>query len=138
LDIGIPFAHSYGGEFFDRVAGMLEEKERRKNKRLDLKLPVMCHKVGISTNRFFTGTTVDIGPKGALIDINAHGLRQGELVNVEMPIPPTKGLLEYGGRFSTYARILRVYKPKCGSSSKSASIVQTVALEFCESPKLQV
>jgi len=138
LDIGITFAHSYGGEFFDRVARMLEEKERRKNKRLDLKLPVMCHKVGISANRFFTGTTVDIGPKGALIDINTRGLKQGELVNVEMPIPPTKGLLEYGGRFSTYARILRVYKPKCGSSPKSASIVQTVALEFCESPKLQV
>jgi len=117
---------------------MLGEKERRKNKRLDLKLPVVCHEVGTSTNRFFTGTTVDIGPKGALIDINTHGLKQGELVNIEMPIPPTKGLLEYGGRFSTYARILRVYKPKPGSSSKSASTIQTIALEFCESPKLQV
>jgi hypothetical protein len=113
-------------------------KERRINERLGLKIPVLCHKVGVSANKLYTGRTVDICSGGALIDINSDGLREGELVNVEMPIPPTKGLLEYGGRFSTYARILRVYDPKNGISANSAAVVHPVALEFCESPKLQV
>ena len=119
---------------------MLNEKhkERRINERLGLRLPVMCNKVGGSAGKMFTGTTVDVSSGGALVDINSDGLKRGELVNIEMPIPPTKGLLEYGGRFSTYARVLRVHEPKSGSASDSAAVVHTIALEFCESPKLQV
>ncbi len=115
-----------------------EYKEKRINERLRLKLPVVCNKVGVSASKLFTGTTVDVSSGGALIDINSDGLREGDLVNVEMPIPPTEGLLEYGGRFSTYARVLRLHAPKSGTSVDSAAVVHTVALEFCESPKLQV
>ncbi len=119
---------------------MLKEKykERRINERHGLKLPVVCNKVGVSANKLFTGTTVDVSSGGALIDINADGLHAGELVNIEMPIPPTEGLLEYGGRFSTYGRVLRVHEPKSGTSADSASVVHTIAFEFCESPKLQM
>ena len=119
---------------------MLKEqyKERRINERHGLRLPVVCNKVGVSASKLFTGTTVDVSSGGALIDIHTSGLREGELVNIEMPIPPTEGLLEYGGRFSTYGRVLRVGEPKSGTSSDSAAVVHTIAFEFCESPKLQV
>ena len=121
-------------------AGMLQEryKERRIHERLDLKLPVVCNRVGVSASKVFTGTTVDVSSGGTLVDINTDGLKIGELVNIEMPIPPTQGLLEYGGRFSTYARVLRIYEPKSGTGGDNAAIVHTVAMEFCESPKLQV
>ena len=66
------------------------------------------------------------------------GLKAGELLNIEMPIPPTEGLLEYGGRFSSYGRVLRVHDPKSGTTADSAAVVHTIAMEFCESPKLQV
>ena len=123
-----------------RKARMLKEKykERRINERHGLKLPVVCNKVGVSTSKLFTGTTVDVSSGGTLIDINTDGLKAGELVNIEMPIPPTEGLLEYGGRFSSYARVVRVGKPKSGTSVDSAAVVHATAFEFCESPKLQV
>ena len=119
---------------------MLKEKnkERRINVRHGLKLPVICNKVGIPTGKLYTGTTVDVSSGGALIDINTDGFKQGELVNIEMPIPPTEGLLEYGGKFSSYGRVLRVHEPKSGTAADRAAVVHTIAFEFCESPKLQI
>jgi len=73
-----------------------------------------------------------------LIDFNTNVLKHGELLSVEMSIPPTKGILEYGGRFSGYARIIRIEKSYPKKIAKSNSAGQTIALEFCESPKLQV
>ena len=119
---------------------MLDEKdkERRINQRHRLKLPVVCNKVGVSSSNLFTGMTVDVSSGGALVDINTDGLKAGELVNIEMPIPPTEGLLEYGGRFSSYGRVLRVHAPKSGTAADIAAVIHTIAMEFCESPKLQV
>lgn len=115
-----------------------EYKEKRINRRHWLNLPVVCNKVGVSSGKVYTGRTVDVSSGGALIDINTDGLREGELVNIEMPIPPTEGLLEYGGRFSSYGRVVRVGEARSGTSADSAEIVRAVAFEFCESPKLQV
>ncbi len=73
-----------------------------------------------------------------LIDFNTNALKHGELLSVEMSIPPTKGILEYGGRFSGYARVIRIDKFYPKKMAKSNSATQTIALEFCESLKLQV
>ncbi len=73
-----------------------------------------------------------------LIDFNTNALKHGELLSVEMSIPPTKGILEYGGRFSGYTRVIRIDKPYPEKMTKSNSAGQTIALEFCESPRLQV
>ncbi len=65
-------------------------------------------------------------------------LEDGELVSVDMTVPPTEGLLNYGGRFSSYARIVRVDKPHSLATTQSHSVTRAVALEFCESPKLRL
>ena len=121
------------------LAGMLmdSEKDRREHQRLPLKLSVLCQKVGLSAGDVYTGSSVDVSPGGMLIEFNNCTLKDGELLSVEMAIPPTQGLLEYGGRFSSYARVVRIDQTHVSRKSRSVSIAQRVALEFCESPKLR-
>ena len=117
---------------------MKTSKERRRHQRLPLRLSVLCHKVGLSEGRVYTGNTINVSPGGMLMEINTRGLNEGELVSIEMSVPPTKGLLEYGGRFSSYARITRVSGNHPAGTLRHAVAIQTVALEFCASPKLNV
>jgi hypothetical protein len=73
-----------------------------------------------------------------LLEINGSDLRDGELLSVDMSVPPTEGLLEYGGRFSSYARVVRIDQSRSSRAGGFGSQVETIALEFCESPRLQV
>jgi hypothetical protein len=114
------------------------KKDRRRHRRLPLKLAVVCQKVGLSSGRVYRGNTVDVSPGGVLAEFNNCRLKNGELLSVDMSVPPTKGLLEYGGRLSSYARVVRVEGPRSPRTAKSGSMTQAVALEFCESPKLSV
>lgn len=112
--------------------------EKREHQRLPLRFPVLCQKVGVPASKVYTGTSVDVSPGGMLIDFNTNALKHGELLSVEMPIPPTKGTLEYGGRFSGYARVIRIESSDPKKEANSNPAGQTIALQFCESPKLQV
>jgi hypothetical protein len=67
----------------------------------------------------------------------AEEFEPGNLLKVELSIPPTSGQLEFGGRISGFARVLRInaireFSPGVNSSSKRCG----VALEFCRPPKL--
>lgn len=112
--------------------------EKRRHQRFPLRFSVLCQKVGVPVGSIYTGTSIDVSPGGMLIDFNTNVLKHGELLSVEMSIPPTKGILEYGGRFSGYARIIRIDRSYPKKMAKSNSAAQTIALEFCESLKLQV
>ena len=87
--------------------------------------------------KFYSGSTIDVSPSGVLLEINEPGLGIGQLLSVDMPVPPTQGLLDYGGKFSGYARVVRIEEAKEGRLRQNNSI-QAIALEFCQSPKLQV
>ncbi len=117
---------------------MEEGKERRSHQRLPLRLAVLCQRVGSPGAGIYTGNTVNVSPGGMLMEINDCRIKQGELLNVEMSVPPTEGLLEYGGRFSSYARVIRIEAPPSIRPGDRASATLSVALEFCESPKLHV
>jgi hypothetical protein len=113
------------------------DSDRRKHKRIPLKFTVLCQKVGLSDGRLYSGNTVNVSPGGMLVEVNQSPLRDGELVSVEMTVPPTEGLLEYGGRFSSYARVIRVYANDMDSGITN-SFGNAIAMEFCESPRLRV
>ena len=117
---------------------MMEEKNRRSHERLPLKLAVICQKVGVSGGQVYTGNTVNVSPGGILLEINSEGLCGGDLVSVDMSVPPAEGFFEYGGRFSSYARVVRVEEGSDMGRSSSDTMLQTIALEFCELPKLRV
>ncbi len=111
-------------------------KERRKHKRLRIKLSVRCKPVGTSDERVRTGSTLDASPGGLRVEIPNSNFLPGQLLSVEMTVPPTSGLLEYGGKFDTHARIKRIESPATVHDLKSRR--QVIAIEFCHAPKLRV
>jgi len=117
---------------------MKQDKDRRRYQRQPLRLTVLCQKVGQFGGTVYAGNTVNVSPGGVLAEFGDCRLEDGELVSVDMTVPPTEGLLDYGGRFSNYARVVRLDKPHSPAMAESRSLTQTVALEFCESPKLNL
>jgi hypothetical protein len=118
-----------------------KKDDRRLYRRIPLKLAVLCQKAGLLEGSLFTGNTVNVCPGGVMMEINGAGLDVGELVNLELAVPPTPGLLEYGGRFSTYARILRIDPPDPVTAEQlmagESSDIYRIAMEFCEVPRLR-
>ena len=109
------------------------EEERRRHGRFPLKLSIFCQRVGHPGGKLFTGRTIDVSPGGILVEMKSNELQHGELLSVEMNVPPTDGLLEFGGSFSSYARVVRSH-----TEGEEASLSKVVALEFCDSPKLRL
>jgi len=116
---------------------METEKERRIHERHHLKLDVFCQTVGLAGGRFYSGSTVDVSPSGVLVEIYETGLGVGQLVSIDMPVPPSEDMLDYGGRFSGYARIVRIEDQQENDLRRDLS-TQAIALEFCQSPRLQM
>jgi len=117
---------------------MKEDKDRRRYRRQPLRLTVLCQKLGRRGGTVYAGNTVNVSPGGVLAEFGDCRLEDGELVSVDMTVPPTEGLLDYGGRLSSYARVIRVDRPHSLATTQARSITQAVALEFCESPKLRI
>lgn len=111
------------------------EVERRRYKRFPLKLPVLCRKAGTSNHQIYSGTTVNVSPGGMLIEVKPGGFIHGDLVTIEFSVPPTGGLLEFGGSFSGYAEVIRAGE---GPLPDCKSLLHSYALEFCQSPRLQI
>ena len=106
--------------------------ERRSGQRRPVELSVYCQKVGAMDGRLFSGNTVNVSPSGLLVKIPDSNLRDGELVCIEMAVPPGDGIGENAGRFSSYARVVRIDDP-----ARRFEHAREVALEFCESPHFQ-
>lgn len=113
------------------------EEDRRRHGRFPLKLSIFCQRVGYSGSKLFIGRTIDVGPGGILAEMKSNELQHGELLSVEMNVPPTEGLLEFGGSFSSYARVVRTHSEE-DAIQRESSLAKVVALEFCDSPKLRL
>ena len=110
------------------------EENRRRHKRLPLKLSIFCQKVGATGGRIISGRTVNVSPGGMLVEMKSGEINHGELLSVEMSVPPTEGLLDFGGSLSSYARVVRL----AGTDGSNNSPENIIALEFCDSPKLRL
>jgi c-di-GMP-binding flagellar brake protein YcgR len=109
------------------------ELERRRHNRLPLKLSIFCQKVGQSGERLISGRTLNVSPGGMLVEMKGAEINDGELLSVEMSVPPSEDLLDYGGNFSIYARVIRTISQETSEDSSSKQF----ALEFCDSPTLR-
>lgn len=113
------------------------DDDRRRHKRFPLKLSIFCQRVGPTCERLYTGRTINVSPGGLLVEMKSNELQEGELISVEMTVPPTEGLLEFGGSFSTYARVVRD-RMDVKAVSTEAPFAEVLALEFCDSPRLRI
>jgi hypothetical protein len=109
------------------------DEERRRHRRLPLKLSILCRKVGIAGGEVVTGKTVDVSPGGMLVQVNNDNVDKGDLLSIEMSVPPTEGLLDFGGSLSNHARVVRSGNHR----SPDESDKKVIALEFCDSPQLR-
>ena len=62
---------------------------------------------------------------------------RGDLLRLALEIPPTAGLLEFGGKLAGYANVLRVDK-LCDDQTDAGRVCERygVAVRFCRPPKL--
>lgn len=113
--------------------------EKRRFKRIPLTLDLSCRIVGSAADLLYTGRTVNVGPGGLYFQTETGIFEPGNLVKIDLSIPPTVGLLESGGKISGLAKVLRTR-----SVSNSSACVDLraggfgVALEFCQPLKLRI
>ena len=107
----------------------MDRSEKRRHKRLGEKYSLSCRKVGSTGNISYDGQTMNVSTGGLYFETKTDIFEQGNLLKVELSIPPTPGLLEFGGKIAGFARVLR---------TDSDSGRHGVALQFCRPPKLSI
>lgn len=111
--------------------------EKRKYKRLPIRLDLSYRKVGSTQEKSHTGYTVNVSPGGLYFETMTGAFEPGNLLKVELSIPPKAGLLEFGGRISGFAKVLRTHNiSELQEDTDLRSGGYGVALEFCNAPKL--
>ena len=111
--------------------------EKRKFKRLPLKLHLSCRRVDSPAEALHTGHTVNVGPGGVYFETCSKIFEPGNLVKIDMSIPPADGLLDFGGRVSGFAKVLRTHR-LADDSIDTAHGFHGVAVEFCRPLRLSV
>ena len=110
----------------------MSESNRRKYQRIDKKLNLICRKIGDNSKISYTGYTVNVSTGGLYFEIEDDVFSAGNLLDVKLSIPPTEGLLEFGGKISGLAKVIRTNH--IGEMVPSRK--HGVAIEFCDSVKL--
>jgi hypothetical protein len=111
--------------------------ERRKYRRLPVKLDLSCCKVDSLAKKFHTGSTINVSPGGLYFETATDVFKPGSLLKIELSIPPTAGLLEAGGRISGLGKILRIHPITGPQTETNLPLVRSgVAVEFCKALKL--
>jgi hypothetical protein len=113
----------------------MDRDERRKYKRLGARFDLSYHKVGSETGRALSGCTVNVSTGGLYFETKDQIFKPGSLLEVELSIPPRRGLLEFGGRISGFARILRTDVISEADAELNFG-KHGVALKFCRPPRL--
>lgn len=105
----------------------MDRTEKRRYRRLGTHYNISCRKVGSDEDRAYDGLTVNVSTGGLYFQTATDSFEKGNLLKVELSIPPTSGMLEFGGKIAGFAKVLR---------TDSAAGRFGVALQFCRSPKL--
>ena len=115
----------------------MDNPEKRRYQRIPIKLDLSCQKIGSFAQKWYIGRTINVSPGGLCFQTSTDEIKAGDLLNVEFSIPPTTGLLEYGGRISGFARVLRADDfGKLPAEVSLSSGKYGIAVQFCQFPKL--
>jgi hypothetical protein len=121
------------------VRHLMSRSDKRKYKRLTIKLDLSYRKVDSTAKKSYDGCTVNVSPGGLYFETAADVFKLGSLLKVELSIPPKSGLLEFGGSISGLGKVLRA-NTISGSRTHTElpSVRSGVALEFCQPLKLSM
>jgi hypothetical protein len=113
----------------------MDRDERRKYKRLGAEFDLSYREVGSATDRIYTGCTLNISTGGLYFETKGQTYKPGSLLEEELSIPPKRGLLEFGGKMSGFARVLRT--DIISNADKELNLDRHgIAVQFCKVPKL--
>ena len=117
----------------------MSRSDKRKYKRLPIKLDLSYRKADSTAKKSCAGCTVNVSPGGLYFETAADVFKLGSLLKVELLIPPTSGLLEFGGIISGLGKVLRTHTIS-GSrkDTELPSVRSGVALEFCQPLKFNM
>jgi len=116
----------------------MERIERRRSKRIAAKYDLTCRKIGsAAAESLHAGQTADVSPGGLFFKTATDNFKSGNLLRIELSIPPTSGELEFGGRISALGKVVRIYDINSHHEQKNRHCERYgVAMEFCRFPRL--
>lgn len=110
--------------------------ERRGHRRLKIEYALSCRRVGRADARRRKGCIRDVSTGGLYFWTATRQFKTGQLLRLEMSIPPRAGVLESGGTMWGYARVVRtesISGPEAEGCAQFAGY--GVAAQFCHGPK---
>ena len=115
---------------------MKDRPDKRRNRRLKLHFDVACRNVGSEASQSYRGCASNVSTGGLYFETYGP-VEQGDLLEIVLEIPPTPGLLEFGGKLAGYASVLRAEK-MCDDQAGTDPTCEKygVAIQFCRPPKL--
>jgi len=117
----------------------MDRFERRKYKRLPIRLTLLCCKMGTAGEKSYRGCTINVSPGGLYFETPVGIFKPGKLTKIELSIPPTAGVLELGGMISGFANVLRTINIRDSHTKANLPFARYgVAVKFCQRPKLRM
>lgn len=110
--------------------------EKRKDRRLAMKLNLLCSKLGTPKPKLHRGTVVNIASGGLYFETAETRFEPGDLIEVSIEVPPQAGRLEFGGTMRTTAAVVRTEILAIPHTGRRDSPLHGVALQFCARPRL--
>jgi len=116
---------------------MKDRLDKRRHRRLPTQYRISCRKVGSIAAKSCHGRTLNVGSGGLYFETGVGEFERGDLLKLALEIPPTAGLLEFGGKLMGYANVLRTDRIRDNRAGAHPTCdKQGVALQFCRPPKL--
>lgn len=115
----------------------MDGSERRKFKRLGANFDISFVEVGSLDEQFQSGRTVNVCAGGVYFEMSTDTFKPGNLLKVQLSVPPKAGLLEFGGKVAGFAKVLRI--DKIVDSTNAADLSSNkygIAAEFCRPLRL--
>ena len=117
----------------------MDRHDKRKFKRLGATYEISCRRIGAQASQVYDGHTENISPGGVYLRTRTDTFKKGDLLKIELLIPPKSGMLEFGGKMEGFAMVLRTDNISNYSfDDRSFDRCYGVALQFCHPPKLCV
>ena len=116
------------------------ETERRKYRRLPMKLTVLYQFMDLPDGGLKRGDTLNVSTGGLLMETCQEGVSTevGHLVKIDLQTPAVGGLFELSGRISGVARVIRVFDESPKSQLSARSDRSRIALQFCQRPRFDI
>jgi hypothetical protein len=109
--------------------------DRRKHRRLPVKVGAFCRKVSSLHDYAFIANTVNICPDGLLVESGQNfAADAGDLFNIELDMPDANGMDRVGGKVSAYARVVRIAQLQPQQNAGKNQI----AFQFCTQPQFDI